>query len=86
MRTKWKIVGAIAVLLLLIAITVQIFIDRWLEPVIRKRLETLIIPGSDSLYNFQLDSIRVNFWSGSVELQNLHVIGLNSEFHVSSPR
>ena len=73
MRTKWKIVGAIAVLLLLIAITVQIFIDRWLEPVIRKRLETLIIPGSDSLYNFQLDSIRVNFWSGSVELQNLHV-------------
>lgn len=61
------------VFLLLLAIAFQVFIDRWLEPVIKKRLATLIVSGSDSLYAFQLDKINVNFWASSVEVTNLHI-------------
>ena len=71
-RTK-KILIGICVFLLLLAISFQIFINRWLSPVIHKRLETLIVAGSDSLYNFQVDKINVSFWSSSVTVTNLHI-------------
>lgn len=71
-RTRNILIG-IFIFLLLAAIAFQVFIDRWLEPVIHNRLKTLIISGSDSLYNFQLSDIDVNFWGGSVELNGLHI-------------
>jgi hypothetical protein len=71
-RTRNILLG-IFIFLVLAAIAFQIFIDRWLEPVIHNRLKTLIISGSDSLYNFQLDDINVNFWGGSIELTNLRI-------------
>src|SRR3982750_4703505 len=71
-RTK-KILIGISIFLLLLGISFQIFINQWLSPVIHKRLATLIVAGSDSLYSFQLDNINVNFWSSSVTLTNLHI-------------
>jgi len=59
--------------LLLLAIAFQVFIDRYLAPVIHKRLEKLIVTGSDSLYNFNVEKITVSFWSSSVAVKNLHI-------------
>ena len=71
-RTRNILIG-IFIFLVTVAIAFQVFIDRWLEPVIHNRLKTLIVAGSDSLYNFQLGNINVNFWGGSVELTDLHI-------------
>jgi hypothetical protein len=71
-RTR-KIFAGILIFLLLLAITFQVFIDRYLEPIIHQRLEKLIVSGSDSLYNFQLDAIDVRFWAASVEVKNLRI-------------
>jgi len=72
-KTTRKILIGIFIFLLIVAIAFQVFIDRWLEPVIHSRLKTLIVSGSDSLYTFQLDDINVNFWASSVEITNLHI-------------
>lgn len=71
-RTR-KIFAGIFIFLLLLAIAFQVFIDRYLEPIIHQRLEKLIVAGSDSLYNFQLDAINVKFWAASVEVKNLSI-------------
>ncbi|MGC4035555.1 MAG: hypothetical protein QM764_06300 [Chitinophagaceae bacterium] len=71
-RTRNILIG-IFIFLVLAAITFQVFIDQWLEPVIKSRLKVLIVSGSDSLYDFQLGNIDVNFWGGSVELDSLHI-------------
>lgn len=71
-RTR-KILIGICVFLLAAALAFQLYIGRLLSKVIHKRLETLIVSGSDSLYNFQLDTINVSFWSNSVTVTNLHI-------------
>lgn len=71
-RTRNILIG-IAAFLLLAAIIFQVFIDRYLEPVIRQRLDRLIVAGSDSLYNFRLEKVKVNFWAGSVKVENFKV-------------
>src|SRR5258708_6361775 len=71
-RTR-KIFAGVLIFLLLLAIIFQVFIDRYLEPIIHQRLEKLIVSGSDSLYNFQLDAIDVKFWAASVEVKNLRI-------------
>ncbi|MCW3118265.1 MAG: hypothetical protein JWM28_2347, partial [Chitinophagaceae bacterium] len=71
-RTRKIIIGSI-IFLLLLAVAVQVFIDRYLEPIIYKRLDKLIVAGSDSLYNFKLEKITVNYWKSSVVLKNLHI-------------
>lgn len=50
-----------------------IFVDRFVEPMLRKRLHTLIIQGSDSLYTYELGSLKANFFGGNVEVENLHI-------------
>lgn len=49
------------------------FINRFLEPVLRDRLHTLIIQGSDSLYRYRLGSLKTHFLGGTVEVENLHI-------------
>src|SRR4030095_13191879 len=71
-RLRYILIGILS-LLILAAVVFQVFIDRYLEPVIRRRLERLIVAGSDSLYNFQLGKIDVNFWGGSVRLEKFQV-------------
>ena len=45
----------------------------YVEPVLRKRLHTLIIDGSDSLYNYKLGGLDVHLFGGNIELKNLQV-------------
>lgn len=49
----------------------------YLEPVLRKRLHTLIVEGSDSLYTYRLGSLHVNFFGGDVGVRDMQ-IGVDS--------
>lgn len=49
------------------------FVNRFVEPILRDRLHTLIIQGSDSLYTYELGSLKANFFGGNVEVQNLQI-------------
>lgn len=49
------------------------FVDRIIEPVLKDRLHTLIIQGSDSLYTYTLGKLKANFYGGNVEVENLHI-------------
>jgi hypothetical protein len=48
-------------------------VNRFVEPLLRDRLHTLIVQGSDSLYYYQLGKINANLFGGNVEVQNLHI-------------
>lgn len=62
-----------AVFLVLLVAVLSLFVNRYLEPVLRDRLHTLIIQGSDSLYTYQLGKLNANFLGGNVEVRNLHI-------------
>lgn len=50
-----------------------LFVNRFIEPVLKDRLHTLIIQGSDSLYTYTLGKLKANFYGGNVEVENLQV-------------
>lgn len=50
-----------------------LFVNRFLEPVLKDRLHTLIIQGSDSLYTYQLGRLDADFFGGDVEVENLQI-------------
>lgn len=49
------------------------FVDRFIEPILKDRLHTLIIQGSDSLYTYTLGKLNANFYGGNVEVENLQI-------------
>lgn len=68
-----KVLIGIAVLLVLFVIFLGFFANRLVEPILRDRLHTLIIQGSDSLYRYKLGNLNANFFGGSVEVENLQI-------------
>jgi hypothetical protein len=70
-RNKRILLWGISILLLL-AVLLSVS-NRIIEPILRDRLHTLIIKGSDSLYVYQLGSLKTNFLGGNVEVNNLHI-------------
>jgi hypothetical protein len=54
-------------------ITLLVFVNRFIEPILKDRLHTLIIQGSDSLYTYTLDKLNTNFYGGNVEVENLQI-------------
>jgi len=50
-----------------------IFVDRFIEPILKDRIHTLIIQGSDSLYTYTLGKLKANFYGGNVEVENLQI-------------
>jgi hypothetical protein len=62
-----------AVVLGTVIVMLVIFVNRFVEPILRDRLRTLIVQGSDSLYQYSLGSLEANFFGGSVEVENLHI-------------
>jgi hypothetical protein len=49
------------------------FVNSFIEPLLKDRLHTLIIQGSDSLYTYTLGKLRANFYGGNVEVENLQI-------------
>ena len=68
-----KAIKYISFLLLLLFLFLLFFANRFVEPVLRDRLHTLIVQGSDSLYYYKLEKLSANFFGGNVEVENLHI-------------
>lgn len=68
-----KILIGIAILILLAAVAFQIFITRYLPPMVKDRLADIIVKGSDSLYRFEVGKFDVSFWGGSVQFSDLRI-------------
>jgi hypothetical protein len=68
-----KILIGIAILVVLAGIAFQIFITRYLPPMVRERLADIIVKGSDSLYRFEVGKFDVSFWGGSVQFTDLKI-------------
>ncbi len=68
-RLLFILAGALLVLLAAIAFLASFYV----EPVLRKRLQTLIVEGSDSLYTYKLGDLHVNFMGGNVGVHDLQV-------------
>lgn len=60
-------------ILLILFILLLFFVNRFIEPILKDRLHTLIIQGSDSLYTYTLGRLNANFYGGNVEVENLQV-------------
>ena len=60
-------------ILLTLFILLLFFVNRFIEPILKDRLHTLIIQGSDSLYTYTLGKLNANFYGGNVEVENLQV-------------
>lgn len=65
----------LAVLLLLAAIMAAD--ARYMAPLLRSQLHTLIVKGSDSLYTYSLGELKASLFGGRVEVKNL-IINLDS--------
>src|SRR4029079_16429021 len=68
-----RILITAASILLGLFIVLVVFVDRFIEPILKDRLHTLIIQGSDSLYTYSLGNLKANFYGGNVEVQNLQI-------------
>lgn len=68
-----KAIKYIGLLFLIVFVFLLFFANRFVEPVLRDRLHTLIIQGSDSLYVYTLGKLNANFFGGNVEVENLHI-------------
>jgi len=73
LRRYRKIVIIAGSLLLGLFLLLLVFVDRFIEPILKDRLHTLIIQGSDSLYTYTLGKLKANFYGGNVEVQNLQI-------------
>jgi hypothetical protein len=68
-----KLLTIAAAALLALFILLLIFVNRFIEPVLKDRIHTLIIQGSDSLYTYTLGKLKANFYGGNVEVENLQI-------------
>jgi hypothetical protein len=67
-------------------IVVYLMADSIVIPILKDRLHTLIIQGSDSLYTYRLGKLKANFFGGNVEVENLQVEVDSSRYQYLSER
>lgn len=68
-----KFIFTVAAILLGLFILLLVFVNRFIEPILKDRIHTLIIQGSDSLYTYTLGKLKANFYGGNVEVENLQI-------------
>lgn len=68
-----KVLTAAGIILFSLFLLLLVFVNRFIEPVLKDRLHTLIIQGSDSLYTYTLGKLNANFYGGNVEVENLQI-------------
>lgn len=73
-KRSWKriMAGTLAGAVVLAGVAIY-FANQLVTPMLRSRLHTLIIQGSDSLYTYQLGNLNANFFGGNVAVENLHI-------------
>jgi hypothetical protein len=73
LRRYKKLLLAAGAILASLFILLLVFVNRFIEPVLKDRIHTLIIQGSDSLYTYSLGKLKANFYGGNVEVENLQI-------------
>lgn len=68
-----KIIFISGGIIALILATLLIVVNAYLEPLLRSRLHTLIVEGSDSLYTYKLGKLNANLFGGKVEVVNFEI-------------
>lgn len=76
-RVVFLLLGALVLFLALVVFLANVYV----EPVLRKRLHTLIVEGSDSLYTYRLDGLHVNFFGGDIGVHGLRIAVDSNRFH-----
>lgn len=79
-RSRKKILLLIAAVMVGLLLGFFFLASIVLEPQLRKRLHTLIIDGSDSLYQYSLGSLHADLFGANVGVQNLKVWVDSSRF------
>lgn len=73
-RLTWRRwVAAVLAIGAVLLVAFFVFVNTLLEPILRDRLQVLIVQGSDSLYTYRLGDLRANFFGGSVEVHDLSI-------------
>ena len=68
-----KVLIGIIILVLVAGTIFQIFIHRYLNPIVRERLDAIIVKGSDSLYSFEVKDLDVSFWQRTLQFSEMHI-------------
>jgi hypothetical protein len=74
-QKKWYrhwILAGVGFLVILFTV-LFIFVNLYLEPILRNRIHLLIIQGSDSLYTYHLGKLKANLFGGNVEIEDLQI-------------
>ncbi|HET7896535.1 MAG TPA: hypothetical protein VFL47_02665, partial [Flavisolibacter sp.] len=67
---------------LLLFLSLVVFLaNNYVEPVLRKRLQTLIVDGSDSLYTYRIGSLHVNLFGGDIGVHNMQIAVDSNRFY-----
>lgn len=73
-RKRWRRVIYILLGGLLAFLAVIVFLANfYVEPVLRRRLDTIVVEGSDSLYAYTLGDLHVNFFGGNIGVHDLKI-------------
>lgn len=70
---------AIAIITIFL-VSLFILVNTRFEPVLKSRLNTLIITGSDSLYNYKLRELHTDLFGGNVEVSGLEIFLDSSKY------
>ncbi|RYZ00254.1 MAG: hypothetical protein EOO11_02185 [Chitinophagaceae bacterium] len=71
---RWRrfVFGGLAIVLLLLG-ALWYAGEYYVGPVLRDRLEVLVVRGSDSLYRYRLGKLDASLFGGSVDIDELHI-------------
>lgn len=85
-RTKKRIIITALALVALFFVSLIVLANFFVEPVLRKRLHTLIVDGSDSLYTYKLGKLRTNFLGGNIEAYDFELAVDSNRYAVLQQR
>lgn len=80
-RIFLKILVSVFIVLAVVAIALQIIGSAYVKPLVAKKLEKLVVNGSDSLYRLHYRSMDVNLWTGSIGINNMRVYPDSTRFY-----
>jgi hypothetical protein len=72
-RKLRRIIFILSGVLLFFIAVVFFLANFYVEPVLRKRIDTLVVEGSDSLYSYTLADLHINFLGGNIGVHDLQI-------------
>lgn len=86
-KRRWRRLGiGVGAFLLLLFLGLFVLANFYVEPVLRKRLHTLIVDGSDSLYTYTLGDLKTNLFGGNITVSGLQVSVDSNRYQVLQSR